>query len=175
VSEGKQLPEGFRYADEVPARSEPVPPEVQPKRRRNLEDLDLQKVYTLKEALGRFRSRKPGAHKVTDVNFEGARIGAVFEGLNERYLVMFKREFYRRFSEHFPDVPQRGYGVVTAKKIVGWAADEGLILAAVFPSGRCYSIDGYDFWLFYEEYKTDCRHLKGEEIAAPLEAFKRLF
>ncbi|GAG11243.1 unnamed protein product, partial [marine sediment metagenome] len=41
--------------------------------------MDLQKVYTLKEALSRFRSRKPGAHKVTNINFEGARIGAVFE------------------------------------------------------------------------------------------------
>jgi len=181
VSEGKQLPEGFRYANDLPVKSrsdwEPLPPEAyeKPKRRPSQEELDRQKVNTLKEALRRFRSRKPGAHKVTDVNFEGARIGALFEDLNERYLVMFKREFYRSFSDHFPDVPQKGYGVVTAKKIVGWAADEGIIIAAIFPSGRCYSIDGYDFWLFYEEYKTDCRHLKGEEIAAPLEAFKREF
>ncbi|MCW3988664.1 MAG: hypothetical protein NWE88_01155, partial [Candidatus Bathyarchaeota archaeon] len=76
MSEGKQLPEGFRYADEVPVRPKSLPLGVQPKRRRSQEDLDFQKVYTLKEALRRFRSRKPGAHKVTDVNFEGARIGA---------------------------------------------------------------------------------------------------
>ncbi|KKK49905.1 hypothetical protein LCGC14_3130320, partial [marine sediment metagenome] len=43
-----------------------------------------------------------------------------------------------------------------------------------FPSGRCYSIDGYDFWLFYEEYKTDVEHLE-DEIACPLEAWKRVF
>jgi len=178
----KQLPEGFRWADELSTKDsqswEPLPPEAYEKPRRrsiSLEDADLQKVNTLKEALRRFRLRRPGAHKVVDINFEGARIGALYEDLNERYLVMFKREFYRSFSNHFPDVPQTGYGVVTAKKIVAWAVDEGIIIAAIFPSGRCYCIDAYDFWLFYEEYKTDCKHLKGQEIAAPLEKFKRLF
>lgn len=56
MSEEKQLPEGFRYADEMPVRPASLPLEVQPKRRRSQEDLELQKVYTLKEALRRFRS-----------------------------------------------------------------------------------------------------------------------
>lgn len=182
MSEEKQLPEGFRWADELPKDSqrwEPLPPEAYEKpsrRRRNLEDADLARVNTLREAIQRFRLKKPGYQKMLDINFEGARIGALFENklMDKRYFVMFKREFYRQFSNHFPEVPQKGYGVVTAKKIVAWAADEGVYIAVVFPSGRCYSIDGYDFWLFYEEYKTDCKHLEGE-IAVSLERFKREF
>lgn len=179
MSQEKQLPEGFRYGDQLPPegrRGQRPPPQPRRRRAQSLEDIELSRVYTLREAIKRFRSRKHGVHKVTDVNFEGARIGAIFieEALGEQYFVMFKRDFYKRFSDHFPKVPKKGYGVLTAKKIVSWAADEGVNIAAVFPSGRCYVIDAMDFWLFYEEYQTDCPHIEGE-IAAPLEMFKRLF
>jgi len=182
MSEGvKELPEGFRYANQIPNKDKwnPLPPEAYEKphrgRSRSIADADLSRVNTLREALQRFRIRKPGAQKMLDINFKGARVGALFEdGLEQQYFVMFKREFYHHFSKHFPKVPQKGYGVITAKQIVNWAADKGIRIAAIFPSGRCYSIDGYDFWLFYEEYQTDCKHLE-DEIAAPLEMFKREF
>ena len=176
----KELPEGFRYANQVPEGKqwEPLPPEAyeKPRRRRNqtLDEADLARVNTLREALLRFRAKKPAAKKMIDINFKGARVGALYEDGLEQYFVMFKRQFYRHFSKHFPKVPQKGFAVTTAKQIVNWAADKGVIIAALFPSGRCYSIDGYDFWLFYEEYKTDVEHLE-DEIACPLEAWKRLF
>lgn len=180
MSEGvKELPEGFRYANELPDKDkwEPLPPEAyeKPRRRnRTIDDADLSRVNTLREALRRFRAKKPGAKRVIDINFKGARVGTLFEDGLEQYFVMFKREFYRHFSKHFPEIPQKGFAVITAKQIVNWAADKGIRIAAIFPSGRCYSIDGYDFWLFYEEYKTDCKHLE-DEIACPLEMWKRVF
>ncbi len=180
MSEGvKELPEGFRYANELPDKDrwEPLPPEAYEKPRRNhrtIDEADLARVNTLREALRRFRAKKPGAKKTIDINFKGARVGALFEDGGEQYFVMFKREFYRHFSQHFPEVPQKGFAVITAKQIVNWAADKGILIAAIFPSGRCYSIDGYDFWLFYEEYKTEVKHLE-DEIACPLEMWKRLF
>lgn len=114
--------------------------------------------------------------KMYDVNFEGARIGSLFLNTitKDRYLVVFKRHFYIRFSDHFPQVPEKGYGIITAKKIVGWTADEDIILAAIFPSGRCYTIPAIDFWLYYEKYETDCVHAEGE-IAIALSRWERIF
>ncbi len=172
----KELPKGFRYANQIPeiGKWEHLPPEAFEKPRRTRPPDDLARVNTLREALRRFRLKKPSAQKIIDINFKSARIGALFEDGLEQYFVMFKREFYRHFSTHFPHVPQKGFGVTTAKQIVNWAADKGIRIAPIFPSGRCYSIDGYEFWLFYEEYKTDVKHLE-DEISTPLEMWKREF
>ena len=148
-------------------------------RMRRLAKEDRSRVNTLREALARWKRKRPGSLKIDDIQFEGARIGTLYswqgvEKLPKRYLVMFKREFYHSFSRHFPEVPDKGFGIVTAKKIVGWAADQDIIIASVFPDGRCYSVHAYDYWLYYEQYKTDVAHLPGE-IAYPLELANRDF
>lgn len=179
--EERVLPEGFKYADDMPVKEDavwhPLPPEAYKKpRRRRIISQDQMRVYNLREALQRFRARRMDMAKIHDVNFEGARIGTLFINTitKDRYLVMFKRHFYIHFSNHFPQVPEKGYGIITAKKIVGWASEEDIIITAIFPSGRCYSIHATDFWLYYEKYGTDCVHAEGE-IASPLKMWKRVF
>lgn len=134
-------------------------------------------VVNLRDALDLFQVRI-FCLKVNDVKLEGDRIGAVFERpqTEERYLVLFKREFYYRFSNHFPKLPSenKGYGMLANIKLVHWCALEGIKMAAIMPDGKCYVIDGLEFWRFYEKYKTDSPHIK-EEIASPLNMWSRLF
>ncbi len=143
-------------------------------RRRRLAKEDLNRVNTLREALALWKRKRPGSLKIDDMQFKGARIGTLYSWQDKRYLVMFKREFYERFAAHFPEIPEKGYGIVTAKQIVSWCADQDIIIASIFPSGRCYSVSGYDYWLFYAQHGTDVKHLPGE-IAVSLELATRDF
>jgi hypothetical protein len=174
----KQLPEGFALASDLPREEhkwEPEPPEAfeRPKPKRE-EDMPV-KVESLREALEVFKYRVD-ATKLDDVVLGGIRVGALFrrDSDDEKYMVTFKRDFYYHFSKHFMHVKEQGYGVLSNVKLVYWAALEGINIAAIFPDGRCYWVDGMEFYKYYEENETECPHVKGE-IASPLSMWKRLF
>ena len=78
------------------------------------------------------------------------------------------------FSKHFPEVEEKGYGVMNNKKITHWCAIQDIQIAVMFKDGRCYKIDGMEFYLFYEEYGTDVMACPGE-IAAPLALFEAVY
>ena len=97
----------------------------------------------------------------------------------ERSLVQFKREYYRNFAYHFPDVKK------TDGKPYGWAQIMSLsslnraivedIEKVIFitPDGKMYSCYSNLFKKFYLKNKTDVPHLEGE-IAMPLDFFERV-
>ena len=176
MQETKELPEGYTRAVDLPRseqRWEPLPEEAyKPKRRRGPE---IVKIESLAEALELFKWSMD-ATKLNDVKLGGMRIGGVFrkDGTQIRYLVLFKREFYFHFSKHFTHVVEQGYGVLANMKLVHWSALEGVRVAAIFPDGRCYWIDGRRFWDYYEENETECPYAEGE-IATPLSLWQRLF
>ena len=153
---------GFRFANEY--SQEPIQPD---KVRDNIE--------SLKEALEVFKYNA-GATLIQEISLEGARVGALFrrDGTGKTYVVLYKREFYLYFSRHFMHVPERGYGVLCNHKLVYFAALNDHRIAAVFPDGRCYWIDGLKFQRYFEEYETECPKIPGE-IATPLSMWERLF
>ena len=135
------------------------------------------KVRSLVHAIRVFEYKMGGKVKnLQDINFEGARIGRLYMDLrdNAKILLVFKREYYYHFSRHFPDVSEKGYGVINNLKLVHWAALQDAKLAAMFSDGNCYYIDAMEFYLFYEKYGTDVMSCPGE-IAAPLSMFKNMF
>lgn len=164
--ETKELPPGFTRADEMP----PAVANEEQKRKPGERE-----VYTLRDALDLFRENIP-CRTLSDVKLEGIRVGVIFikEASNEKYLVLFKREPYYHFSKHFPDVPTKGYGMIANLKLVHWCALEGIRMAAILKDGRCYWIDSWEFYTFYEKHKTDLKAIPGE-IASPLSMWKRLF
>lgn len=164
---------GFKIADELPPG----------------EDLDLQnhqapkrekkpgepEVWSLVHAFKVFHSHVAGSRKVRDVKLTGARVGGLFTVPGgTKYLVLYKRDRYRFFSRHFPNVPERGHGVIANIKLVHWCAIEGIRIASVFPDGTCYWIGGRSFWDYYEKYGTENPALPGE-IATPFSMWTKLF
>ncbi len=132
-------------------------------------------IESLREALERFKYQAD-ATKLDDIHLEGARVASLFrrDSDEQTFMVMYKREFYFHFSRHFRHVPDTGYGVLANHKLVHWAALREHRIAAVFPDGRCYAIDGLTFLKYYEEYGTECPNLPGE-IATPLSMWVRVF
>jgi len=166
---------GFQLAEELPpSKGEDVDlrHHEAPKRQRKPGEPE---VYTLGHAFDVFRAHVAGSRKTREVKLAGARVGGVFAipgGM--RYLVLYKRERYRFFSRHFPNVPEKGHGVIANMKLVHWAALEGIRIATIFPDGSCYWISSMDFWNYYEKYGTELKSLPGE-IATPFSEWKLLF
>ena len=139
------------------------------------EPIQAKNIESLREALELFKYTA-GATLMQELKLEGDRIAGLFriDGTDKTYVVMYKREFYLYFSRHFMHVPHQGYGVLCNHKLVYFAAMYDHRIAAVFPDGRCYWIDGMEFQLYFEEYETECPKLPGE-IATPLSKWERLF
>lgn len=119
--------------------------------------------------------------KLDDVKLTNARVAATYQhkGTGRIYLVMFKRDVYRHFARHFPNIPEkdvaeRREGMICNYKLVAWAAGENLILVVLFPDARAYLMEALDFWNYYEKHGTDVKHAPGE-IATPLSKWARLF
>lgn len=165
------LPTGFMYGNEVPRTPYKPKPQHAPSQRPPEEPPEL---YCLADALDIFRARMT-VRKKDNVTLKHGRVGVIFEHeiTKKVYLVMFKRSTYLRFARHF-EVPEQGVGVVCNMKLVAWAAGEGIELVAIFSDGACYSIPAMTFWEYYEQYKTDVKHIPGE-IASPLELWNRMF
>jgi len=157
-------PRGFQLASGLPIKPSKLKPIKAPVL-----------VSSLREAIEAFKYNVD-ATQLDDINLEGARVAALFrrdeDGMT--FLVMYKREFYKRFGRHF-DIPaeDKGYGVLANHKIIYWAALNGHHLAAVFPDGRCYTCSALDFLRYHETYNTECLKLPGE-IAYPLKKFERI-
>jgi len=132
------------------------------------------KIRSLAQAIQVFEHKMGGKVRVIkDINFEGARIGRYYkdELKDEKILLVFKRQYYFMFSKHFPDVPEKGYGVMNNLKLTHWAALQDAKIAAMFQDGNCYKIDAMEFYLYYEKYGTDVMAVPGE-IATPLTLWK---
>ena len=135
------------------------------------------KVRSLAQAIRIFETKLYGKVKILqDVIFEGARIGRYYKNelTGEKILLVFKREYYFMFSRHFPDVPEKGYGVMNSVKLTHWAALQDAKIAAMFQDGRCFKIDGLEFYRYYEKYGTDVMAVPGE-IASPLSLWESAF
>lgn len=115
----------------------------------------------------------------------GARIGQrmgpaqLLEGKDGSFLVMFKREFYRAFQDHFPGLLNRndnpfGFAQVMSKSLL-FAAESRMVdwLVFVMPDGKAYKCATGQFIIFYRKNRTDVPHLPGE-VAMPLEYFERV-
>lgn len=171
----QKLPTGFQFAEELPPSKEEdvdLRHHEAPKRQRKPGE---PKVYTLGHAFDIFRAHVAGSRKLKDVKLAGARVGGIFviPG-GTKYLVLYKRERYRFFSRHFPDVPEKGHGIIANMKLVHWAAMEGIRIATIFPDGTCYWINAMKFWEFYEKYGTELQRLPGE-IACGFSMWTRKF
>lgn len=164
---------GYKLAEELPP-SAPISLrqyQVPDRQRRPGEP----EVYNLVHALKVFAANVIGSRKLRDIMLSKLRVGSTFAvpgGIT--YLVLFKRDRYHFFSRHFPQVPEKGHGIIANIKLVHWCAVEGFRMAAVFPDGNCYWIDGREFWDYYEKYGTEHPSLP-EEIATPFGSWKFLF
>jgi len=107
---------------------------------------------------------------------QGKDVTGLFENklTGEQYLVTFKRDFYHQFSNHFPNLPEPGYGMTFNKKPVTWAAMEGLTLVAVMPRGVAYRCPADEAQAYYLKWKTDVPHIEGE-MGTPAKMWPRLF
>ncbi len=164
---------GFKTADELPP-GDPVDLRKYqaPLRKRQPGDPE---VYNLVHALKVFEATVPGSRKLRPILLRKDRVGATFAVPGgTTYLVLYKRDRYRFFSRHFPNVPEKGHGIIANIKLVHWCAMEGYRIASVFPDGNCYWIDGREFWDYYEKYGTENPHLPGE-IATPFGSWTLLF
>ena len=161
---------GFKIADEL----EPVDLQKHqaPKREKKPGDPE---VWNLAHAFDVFLENVSGSRKLRDVKLKGARVGAIFTAPGHpNYLVLYKRDRYRFFSRHFPQVPEKGHGIIANIKLVHWCAVEGIRIVTIFPDGTCYWISGREFWDYYEKYGTENPALPGE-IATPFGSWTKLF
>ena len=162
---------GFRRANEALDKTvERKIPEV--KKRRST---DSQLVYNLDEALMVFRGYVTGTKKL-DLRLEGRIVAYLFEaqGTGEKFVIMFKRNFYFQFSNHFPNVKETGYGMTCSIKIVQFAATEGYKLIAVMPNGKGYVADPNEVLTYFLDNNTEVPHLP-DEMGSPLSMWERKF
>jgi hypothetical protein len=90
----------------------------------------------------------------------------------KKYCVCYKRDYYKNFQYHFPNLGKVGWGQIANKDLLLGCLGEGAKYISVMPDGKIYAIEP-SFWLsYYERFHTDVPHLKGE-IAIPLKFFTR--
>ena len=96
-----------------------------------------------------------------------------------RSLIQFKREYYRNFAYHFPDVKKEdgksyGWAQIMSLSSLNRAIIEDIEkIIFITPDGKMYSCYTNLFKKFYLKNKTDVPHLVGE-IAMPLDFFERV-
>lgn len=163
---------GFKFASELSQGQRAMDETYKPKPQRQHEVAP--RIESLREALEYFKYQVD-ATKLDDISLEGTRVAALFRRDSDKqtFVVMYKREFYLHFSRHFMHIPDTGYGILCNHKLVYFAAINNHRIAAIFPDGRCYSVDGMKFQLYFDEYETECPKLPGE-IAYPLSKVTRL-
>jgi len=164
----KELPDGFKFGNEAAPRPE------KPWERSKPKQDDIREVTSLSDALEYFKALKPEATIESPVKLNNSRIGVVYRGDEKAYLVLFKRDTYHHFGNHFENIPDEDkvHGMICNYKLVAWAATAGVELVVVFPNRDIYSIPGSKFWDYYEKYFTDVKHAPGE-IATPLTLWKK--
>ena len=116
----------------------------------------------------------PGVVRVDDM-----RPGKLVIKRDESFLIMFKRDFYHSFKNHFPYVKKEsgvpyGYGQIMSKILLNKALDAGVNwLVFVMPDRKVYKCHVKLFKKFYDKNQTDVPYLPGE-IAMPLDFFEPL-
>jgi len=95
-----------------------------------------------------------------------------------RYCVLFKRDFYHKFSKHFPNVPYKGFGQVFSLALLERLEKIGvdnLVLVMPYRNGYVgYKASVKQILEFYHQYKTKVPHLE-ETVAFPASFLKRFF
>ena len=162
-----ELPEGFKKGDQVPDTHYRPRPEAKRKK-------SVLEIQTLQDALDYFKAVTPNAVKGKKVMLKKSRVGVTFHISGKVHLLLFKRDMYRQFGKHFPDIPEedKTQGMICNLKLVGWAAAANIEIVVVFPSREIYSIQGDRFWEYYDKYHTDVQHAPGE-IASPIGLWKK--
>ena len=108
--------------------------------------------------------------------FDDTSIVAKVKGTKS--LIQFKREYYRNFAYHFPEVKKEdgssyGWAQIMSLSSLNRAIIEGIDkIVFITPDGKMYSCYSQLFKKFYLKNKTDVPHLEGE-IAMPLDFFER--
>lgn len=124
------------------------------------------------EALVAFKTHKPNSVVFREFDF-----GYLISYQNKRYLLMFKRDFYKSFKHHFKHIPEMrnyGYAQIMNLSMLKMAIEDGIeYVAFAMPTGNIYQCNPRLFLKFYEKYHTEVPHLKGE-VALPLNFFERL-
>lgn len=134
----------------------------------------MEEIKSVGEALGLMRKLFP---KMEVIKQAGpgieVRVG------EDRYLIMHKREYYKSFKLHFPNVlkdneSSYGYAQIMTKELLEQAISSGVHwVVFVTPDARAYRCAAMLFKKFYDKYHTDVPHLPGE-IAMPLDYFERV-
>jgi len=161
---------GFRRANEaLDKTTERKAPEIRKRRS------ESQLVYNLDEALMVFRGYVTGTKKL-DLHLEGRTVAYLFEAqeTGEKFVIMFKRNFYFQFSNHFPTIKETGYGMTCSIKIIHFAATEGYKLVAVMPNGKGYVADPDKVLTYFLDNNTVVPHLP-DEMGSPLSMWERKF
>jgi hypothetical protein len=152
------------------------------KHKKNLFDFDKSKpkkpesINSIGEAVALLQINMPNVKIESKLEF-----GYFMLNDYERYFLMYKREYYKNFKYHFPDVKKpdgKSYGwaqvmnkqvldyILKKKQNVTW-----LLFATT--DAKIYKCTPQNFYNFVTKYNTEVPHLKGE-VAVPLDLFERL-
>jgi hypothetical protein len=107
--------------------------------------------------------------------------GIIFNHAKGRFFMMYKREYYKNFKYHFPEVLKEdgkpyGWAQIMSLELLNYCAhDSNSIDWVLFvtPDGRAYKSAARLFKKFVDRYNTEVPHLKGE-VAMPLDYFQNL-
>jgi hypothetical protein len=107
--------------------------------------------------------------------------GVVFSHSTGKYFVMYKREYYKNFKHHFPEVLKSdgksyGWAQIMTRELLNYSAhdDSGIDwILFVTPDGKAYRAASRLFKRFVDKHNTEVPHLKGE-VAMPLDYFNNL-
>lgn len=114
----------------------------------------------------------------------GLRLNEVAQEItynDEKYLMMFKREYYQNFKYHFPNIKKDngknyGWAQIMSKSLLDYACKETTNIdwiLCVTPDGKAYKCPPMLFKRFSTKHGTDVPHLQGE-VAMPLDMFDAL-
>jgi len=131
-------------------------------------------IDSLEEAGNLFKSilKSNDFHIVSERMGIGEFIKAEKNGVIFNYCVCFKREYYKNFQYHFPALGKVGWGQIANKDLLKECEESDYAYVIVMPDEKIYVIKA-GFWLdYYDKFKTDVPHLKGE-IAIPMKFLKK--
>ena len=88
-------------------------------------------------------------------------VAAIVADDTKKYFVFFKRDWFNSYYRQFPTEQGMGYGQSVSLDILEKAADQGAIIAIVFPDGKIYGLPAF-FWLQYAESHSTTRQPHGD-------------